>query len=116
MRDFLRTAPFFVVALALTLVNMWFQKADAGEIVGHAGVLERILGAGAVIWFYLCKAFLPLNLVFIYPQWNIQTGNLLWWAPLVAAVAVTALLWLYRETWSRPLLFAWGFFCVALCR
>ena len=27
---------------------------------------------------------------------------------------MTAVLWLYRKSWSRPLLFAWGFFCVAL--
>ncbi len=51
---------------------------------------------------------------FVYPQWKIEAGNPLWWMPLLAALAVTAVLWRYRESWGRPLLFAWGFFCVAL--
>ncbi len=29
-------------------------------------------------------------------------------------MTVTTVLWLYRESWSRSLLFAWGVFCVAL--
>jgi len=32
----------------------------------------------------------------------------------LATLAVTGALWAYRTTWSRPLLFAWGFFCAAL--
>jgi tetratricopeptide (TPR) repeat protein len=112
--DFLRTAPFFIVAVALTLVNISFQKRDVGECIRDAGFLERILGAGAVVCFYLYKAILPLKLIFIYPQWNIQTGNFLWWLPLLAALIVTAVLWWFRKGWSRPLLFAWGFFCVSL--
>jgi protein O-mannosyl-transferase len=34
--------------------------------------------------------------------------------PLAAVLGVTAVLWIYRNTWARPLLFAWGFFGVAL--
>jgi tetratricopeptide (TPR) repeat protein len=113
-RDFLRTAPFFAIAVALTLVNIWFQRSDVGDNIRDADFLERLLGAGTVVWFYLYKALLPLNLIFIYPQWNIQTNHLVWWMPLLAAVVVTAVLWLYRNTWTRPLLFAWGFFCVSL--
>jgi tetratricopeptide (TPR) repeat protein len=112
--DFLRIAPFFIVAVALSLVNIWFQNRDVGERIRDAGFVERMLGAGAVMWFYLYKALLPLKLIFIYPQWNIQTGNFLWWLPLLSAVVVTVVLWLYRKTWGRPFLFAWGFFCVSL--
>ena len=112
--DFLRTAPFFIIAVALTFVNIWFQRRDLEEIIRNAGFLERLLGAGAVVWFYLYKTLLPLNLIFIYPQWNIQTGNLWWWMPLLSAVVITIALWFYRKTWSRPFLFAWGFFCVSL--
>ncbi len=71
-------------------------------------------GAGGVVWFYLYKALLPLNLYFVYPQWHIETHDLLWWLPLIAALSVTVVLWRYRMVWSRPLLFAWGFFCVSL--
>ena len=40
--------------------------------------------------------------------------TLIWWLPLAAGI-LTGLLWRHRHSaWSRPLLFAWGFFCVAL--
>ncbi|MGA2059704.1 MAG: tetratricopeptide repeat protein [Thermoguttaceae bacterium] len=113
-QDFLRTAPFFIVAAALTLVNIWFQRSDVGEIIRNAGFVERLLGAGVVVCFYLYKALLPIDLAFIYPQWHIEADNPQWWLPLLAVLAVTAVLWWFRKGWSRPLLFAWGFFCVSL--
>ncbi len=71
--------------------------------------------AGAVIWFYLYKSLLPLNLAFIYPAGHIDAQNIFWWLPLLAALAVTALLAWYRQRKSiSPLLFAWLFFCFAL--
>jgi tetratricopeptide (TPR) repeat protein len=113
-RELLRVVPFFVVAAVLTGVNLWFQSHGEEVIVRNADFTERVLGAGAVVWFYLYKAILPFDLAFIYPQWQIEHGNPLWWLPLVGALAVTAVLWRYRKSWSRPLLFAWGFFCAAL--
>ncbi len=76
---------------------------------------ERLEGAGTVVWFYLSKAFLPIHLAFIYPQWQIHAGNWIWSLPVAAATAVTAiLLWQRNNRWGRPLFFAWIFFCVAL--
>jgi protein O-mannosyl-transferase len=111
--DLLRSVPFFVVAAALTGVNIWYQT-HGGAAIRTAGIAERALGAGSAVWFYLYKALLPLNLVFIYPSWHIDPGNLRWWLPLTACIVVTAVLWWNRIAWSRPYLFAWGFFCVAL--
>jgi protein O-mannosyl-transferase len=113
-RDLVRLSPFFVIAVLFSAVNVWFQTHETGEAIRTAGFVERLLGAGGVVWFYLYKAILPFDLVFIYPQWNIQVGNVLWWLPLLAALIVTAVLWQYRNKWGRPFLFAWGFFCVAL--
>ncbi|MGW8256225.1 MAG: tetratricopeptide repeat protein, partial [Thermoguttaceae bacterium] len=110
----LRLIPFFLVAVVLTLVNIWFQTHGTGEVFRTASFVERLLGAGSVIWFYLYKAILPLNLAFVYPQWTIQPGDMLWWLPLAAAVVVTMVLWWFRTGWSRSILFAWGFFCVGL--
>ncbi len=113
-RDMAWVAPFFAVSAILSLVNIWFQTHGSWEVIRHANFLERLLGAGGVLWFYLYKAILPLDLDFVYPQWSIKTGNPLWWLPLLAALAVTAVLWRYRKTWGRPFLFAWGFFCLSL--
>jgi tetratricopeptide (TPR) repeat protein len=113
-RDLLRTTPFFAVAVVLACLNVWFQTHGSGEVIRTAGFAERLLGAGCAVWFYLYEALLPINLAPIYPQWHIQIGNPLWWLPLSAVLIIAAALWTYRETRVRPLLFAWGFFCVAL--
>jgi protein O-mannosyl-transferase len=117
-RDWVRIAPFFVVAVALTLVDLWFQTHGTGRVIREATLIQRLLGAGAVIWFYLSKALLPVHLAFIYPQWQIDSANPLWWLPLVAAFVVTAILiWKRnssRAAWVRPTLFASLFFCIAL--
>jgi protein O-mannosyl-transferase len=113
--DLLRSLPFFVVAALLTAVNIWFQKHGIDVVIREANFAERLAGAGAAIWFYVSKALLPINLVFVYPQWLIETNRWQWWLPLVAAAIATAILWLRRDNaWCRPLLLAWVLFCVAL--
>jgi tetratricopeptide (TPR) repeat protein len=113
-RDLVRVAPFAVVAVALVLVNIWFQTHGGSEPIRTATLGQRLLGAGAVVWFYLSKALLPVNLAFVYPQWHVEVGHPLWWLPLAAALAVSATLVRCRESWGRPFLMAWAFFCVAL--
>jgi tetratricopeptide (TPR) repeat protein len=114
-RDLLRTAPFFAIAAALTVVNVWFQQMrSADTVIRNADFMERLLGAGGVVWFYLYKAILPIDLAFIYPQWHIKVGNPLWWLPLIGVIVVTAALWHHRNGWSRSCLFAWVFFCAAI--
>ena len=44
----------------------------------------------AVVWFYLYKAILPIDLAFIYPQLEHPgCDQVLWWLPLSAAAATT---------------------------
>lgn len=117
--DVWSTVPFFAIAALLTLVNIWFQARDWGEGVRQITWLQRWLGAGGVVWFYLLTALMPINLQFIYPQWHIDPSSLLWWLPLIAAVAVTAFLLFF--CWRRPnnqlargLFFAWALYGLAL--
>src|SRR5262249_46908052 len=99
----------------LTAVNIWFQTHGTHTVIREATLLERVLGAGAAIWFYLEKAVLPIDLSFVYPNWQISTNEIRWWLPLIATIMVTALmLWKRQMPWARALLFAWVAFCVAL--
>jgi protein O-mannosyl-transferase len=109
-----RTAPFFAVGAVLVPVNMWFQARITEDWIGTGSFIQHLLGAGAVVWFYLSKAILPVNLIFVYPQWHIQTNQLRRWLPLAATLIATGVLWQHRRGWSRPLLLAWAYFCVAL--
>jgi tetratricopeptide (TPR) repeat protein len=112
--DFARIVPFFLVAAVMAGVNVWFQTHGSGEAIRMAGFTERVLGACAAVWFYLYKALFPINLIFIYPQWHIQTGELLWWLPLSAGLVVAGVLCRYAKSWGWPLLFAAGYYCAAL--
>ena len=109
-QDGLRLAPFFLVAAGLVLVNLWFEVHGMAPGIRPATPLERLLGAGAVVWFYLEKAILPVHLAFTYSQWQIVGGEGRWWIPLLAALLLTGLLWRY----SRAGFFGWGYFCVML--
>jgi protein O-mannosyl-transferase len=116
--DLARVVPFAVLAASFTCVNIWFQTHGTGEVIRSAGLAERVAGAGAAVWFYLAKAVLPIDLIPIYPQWHIQSADLLWWIPLCAAFLATAILiWRDRSTharMTRALLFAWACFCIGL--
>ena len=119
-RDLLQLLPFFVAAAVLAAVDVWFQAHGSAEIIRSAGPLERILGAGGVVWFYLYKALWPASLIFVYPQWHVDPADWLWWFPLLSAVAVTVLL--LRKAFAgsgngaprSALLAAWLYFCAML--
>jgi tetratricopeptide (TPR) repeat protein len=129
-RDAWYLAPFFAVAGVLAIVNVWFQTHGSAVVIRTATFGDRLLGAGAVIWFYLGKALWPAGLIFVYPQWHISPGNPLWWLPLAASMGVTGLLaykarlrslnanyaaanFATRKIW-REALAAWLYFCVML--
>ena len=112
--DWLRIAPFFAASAVLVVVNLNFTGHAADAVARSAGPGERLLGAGAAVWFYLYKAYVPLHLAFVYPMWAVRASDPRWWLPIGAALCLTALLWLQRRRWGRGPLFAWGYFCVSL--
>ena len=91
--DWLRTIPFFALALGFGLMSIGFQEhgAMAGATVQHENFWGRLAGAGMALWFYLGKALLPLHLNMIYPRWQIDAAApgsylpLLLWCGLLAA-------------------------------
>ena len=84
-------------------------KSDFGY-----GLAERVLIAARALWFYGGKLAWPTDLAVIYPLWDIDTGDLLAWGYLVAAIAVAALLWFGRHRLGRGPLAGAVFFAAAL--
>jgi len=105
--------PFVAVTVVLVPVNAWFRARFDVEAAAN-DTLERFLGAGAALWFYVYTALLPVNLSFLYPKWTIEPSSPAWWAPVIAVIGVTLVLWSYRATWSRAAWFAWSAFVIAL--
>jgi tetratricopeptide (TPR) repeat protein len=115
-KDFLASAPFFVLALASGLTTIWFQyHRVAGESAGPAdGFLSRLATAGWAAWFYLGKALLPVRLMVIYPKWDIDVSRWGSYAPGVLLIGCLVVFWWKRKSWGRPLFFGLGYFVVTL--
>jgi tetratricopeptide (TPR) repeat protein len=115
-RDVRLVLPFFGVAVLMGLITIWFQSHNAigSEVVRTDNIWSRLAVAGWAVWFYLYKALLPVNLIFVYPKWQIDATNLLSYVPGLLALAVAAVLWRYRKGWGKAWLFGLGYFVVML--
>lgn len=115
-RDVLRSIPFFAVAAVMSVVEIWFQyvRAIGGEVVRNDAFFGRLAGAGWVIWFYLYKALLPINLSFVYPRWRIDPANGVSYVPDLALLVVLGVCWRFRWSWGRAAMLALGYFIVML--
>jgi len=103
--DLLPLVPFFLLGTAAGLFTAWAER----NLVGAEGsdfnysMTERVLIAGRAIWFYLSKFFWPLDLIFVYPRW--QVSQMVWWQylfPATVLVLLAILVWLTRR-WRGPL-------------
>jgi tetratricopeptide (TPR) repeat protein len=75
-RDVLPLTPWLALGGAAGLMSAWMER----KVVGAEGaqfamsLAQHILLAGRVMWFYLAKMLWPVNLMFIYPRWTVDTG------------------------------------------
>jgi len=106
--------PFGVIAAVLCAVDIWFQSHGAPSAGRDALPLQRVADAGWILCFYLREAVHPAHLVFFYPPWQTDVSRAADWSASILAVAVTFVLVVYRRPWARSVLFAWGFYCIAL--
>lgn len=122
--DIAHSAPFFLVSLLLGLMTIYYQhgRAVGQEKMPIDGIMPRFAIAGMAIPFYLWKTFWPVNLLPIYPQWQVQpvTWQKAWqYLPWPLMAGTLAWIWQYRGTaerprWGRHVLFAFGFFVLML--
>jgi len=115
-RDVGLTLPFFGVALLLGLITVWFQSHNVigSTIVRADSLWSRLAGAGWAVWFYLYKALLPVNLIFVYPKWQIDATKLLSYVPGLLVLVLAAVFLRYRKRWGKACLFGLGYFVVML--
>jgi tetratricopeptide (TPR) repeat protein len=108
-KDVQHSLVFIALAAAGSLMAVWIQQGE-GMVVRADSFWSRLAGAGWAAWFYLYKAVLPLNLIFVYPRWQIDARNVLSYIPLVLLAAALVLCW----RWGKALFFGLAYFVVML--
>jgi tetratricopeptide (TPR) repeat protein len=104
-KDFLPLLPFIAIGIVTGLFTSWVERKYIGAEgdVFNFTLIERVLIAGRVFWFYLTKLIFPVNLTFIYPRWIINQS--VWWQYLfpVAGLLLAGVLLTIRKIWKAPL-------------
>ncbi len=115
-KDVLYSVPYFALSLVFGLFTMWYQYhlASGEPVAGTDGLAFRLAAAGRAPWFYLSKALLPVNLMAVYPKWQMDASSWVAYLPGAALVVCFLVFWWKRRTWGRPLLFGLGYFVVML--
>ena len=107
-----RTLPFFLIALALGLITIWFQNRGIGDeevVLGTFG--RRLVNAGMAVWWYAKQVFMPVRLTTVYSPWRFDSPSPMEWVPLIVLAGIIAALWFRR---ARVFFFAFAYFIVAL--
>ena len=112
VRDLQRVAPFFLVALLITAVDL--SSIGSRHSLLDYSLPERMLVASRALWFYAGKLAWPTDLAVIYPRWDISLGDPWAWLYLAAATALAATLWFMRHRVGRGPLAGALFFAVTL--
>ena len=115
-RDVWRSAPFFTASLVLGLVTIWFERTYqiGTQIVRDDSFWSRLAGAGWAVCFYFYKAVLPLNLMTIYPRWQVDAAKVWSYVPGLLVVGAFLLGWQYRRSWGNAWLLCLGYYVVML--
>lgn len=113
VRDLRRVAPFFLVALIITALDLFSYGSRHASSLDYS-LPERMLIASRALWFYAGKLVWPTDLAIIYPHWDIGTGNPWAWLTLAGAAALAVTLWFTRHKIGRGPLAGALFFAVTL--
>ena len=113
VRDGLLLAPM----LAMGAIIAGLDGRLATHLENYSSELNwaaRLALAGRALWFYGGKLICPLDLMAIYPRWDVRASHWAAWAGAAAAGAALIGLWSVRRAWGRGPLAAVLFFALTL--
>ena len=103
--DVLPLLPWIALGASAGLFSAWVERRFIGAEGAEFALtfVERCLIAGRAIWFYLGKLVWPVDLMFVYPRWTVNSGA--WWQYLypLGVVALGVGLLLLSRRWRGPL-------------
>ena len=114
-KDLVQSAAFFAISLGVGLATVsWLGKTAGEQHVLLGGPLSRLACAGLSLAFYFSKCVLPVDLMTIYPLWQVDPPHPLQFLPWPILAGVVWYLWTQRATWGRHALLGLGFFLITL--
>jgi len=94
------TIPYFAICAFSGLINIWAVKLY-DPVSNGFGLGTRLVLAGKSFWFYVWKLLWPLELMAIFPRWNVADGSLWQYVFPFAALALLFAFWLFRARLGR---------------
>ncbi len=111
--DFALLIPFFIISIVITLIDVLHYQ-QVKPIETDLFLIGRFLIASRAIWFYAGKLLLPLNLLPVYPKWEINTSSLWQYIFPFALILVLIVLGLKRKKLGKGPLLLILFFIITL--
>lgn len=122
-RDVVLSVPLLTISLVLGLITISYQwgraigeeKIIIGDLRSMSGFISRTAVSGMSVLHYLGSIIWPVNLLPIYPRWEVAPPKAWMLLPWPIIAAGTWFLWRNRDAarparWGRHGLFALGFF------
>jgi tetratricopeptide (TPR) repeat protein len=102
-RDVVPLLPWFAFGAGAGVFTAWVEKTRVGAEGASFSLtlLQRLLIAGRVIFFYAGKLLWPVNLIFTYPRW--QPDPRVWWQYLFPLGVLAMAIFLWRLPRRGPL-------------
>lgn len=99
--------PMFAIGLVLALHTAHLEKTNVGALGSEFAftAAQRVLIASRALLFYPDKLLVPWPLTFIYPRWQIESGQLIAYWPVAVIMMIGSVAMIsYLRGWRGPLL------------
>jgi protein O-mannosyl-transferase len=107
--------PFFLLSTIFSLNTIVMEKNLGAQGIEWSNTFtEKCLIAGRAIWFYAGKLIWPQNICFMYPKWQIDTGDWQQYLYPFFIICVIIFLWIARNQFGKGPLASVLIFCGTL--
>ncbi len=114
MKVFLSILPFFLISAGLSRLAVHSEDATVNLNLIHLPLINRPFNAAAAVCFYVGKVLLPVNLIPMYPRWQVDLSSIWWWMPLLALICAAGWALFRHDRIPGTCLWASGNFLIPL--
>ena len=106
--------PFFISSMIIAYLDIQFVHQRYSLATLGLTPIQRVYIAGKSLWFYLEKLIFPINLLTVYPRWNLAVDLFTQYFYPLTFLAFLGFLYWGKKYWGRGAFSALTFFAVTL--